>query len=187
MYFLQIFNAITSAGGSIVMRQMKNFHESVITWYANWSIMLSSILVIAVTGQGLGIYYTFSNYSWMLLFVNGFTATTFQMCRFKAFQLQNVAKLQLLTPVTTLIQFCADLILFHIAYSNTQYLGIALLVSLNLTQAVEFLICQIRRRKQRQIKREADKNNQSTGETPDVDHKTSESSQEKGIDAEPLM
>ena len=187
MYFLQIFNAFTSAGGSIAMRQMKNFHESVITWYSNWSIMLSSIFVIAVTGQGLGIYYTFSTHSWMLLFVNGFTATTFQMCRFKAFQLQNAAKLQLLTPVTTLIQFCADLILFHITYSNTQYLGIALLVSLNLTQAVEFLICQIRRRQLRQSKREAEKNHQSTGETPDVDQKTSESSQEKGIDAEPLM
>jgi hypothetical protein len=48
IYFLQVFNAFTSAAGSIAMRTMKKFHESVVTWYANLSIMLSSLLVMAI-------------------------------------------------------------------------------------------------------------------------------------------
>ena len=67
------------------MRKMKTFHESVVTWYANWSIMLTSMFIIAINGQGLGIFYTFNTYSWSLLLINGITATTFQMARFKAF------------------------------------------------------------------------------------------------------
>lgn len=59
------------------MRKMKGFHESVVTWYANWSILLSSMAIIAISGKGVTIFYTFSTFSWFLLFVNGFTATTF--------------------------------------------------------------------------------------------------------------
>lgn len=93
MYGLQVFNAFTSAAGSIAMREMKKFHESVITWYANWAIMLSSMLIIAVQGKGIAIFYTFTMFSWVLVLINGITATTFQMARFKAYQLQNAAKL----------------------------------------------------------------------------------------------
>jgi drug/metabolite transporter (DMT)-like permease len=85
MVGLQFFNAVTSAGGNIAMRKMKKFHESVITWYANWSIMLSSMAIMALNGKGIGIFYTFGAYSWLLLLINGFTATTFQMARFKAY------------------------------------------------------------------------------------------------------
>jgi drug/metabolite transporter (DMT)-like permease len=87
MYGLQFFNAFTSAAGSIAMREMKKFHESVITWYANWTIMVSSMIIIAVQGKGIAIFYTFDAFSWMLVFINGITATTFQMARFKAYQL----------------------------------------------------------------------------------------------------
>jgi drug/metabolite transporter (DMT)-like permease len=85
MIGLQFFNCVTSAGGNIAMRKMKKFHESVITWYANWSILLSSMIIIAFTGKGYAIFYTFSIFSWLLLLINGFTATTFQMARFKAY------------------------------------------------------------------------------------------------------
>lgn len=77
IYFLQVFNACTSAAGSIAMRHMKKFHESVITWYSNWSIMLSSLFMIAIQGRGISIFYTFTTESWVLLLLNGITATTF--------------------------------------------------------------------------------------------------------------
>jgi hypothetical protein len=66
---------------------MKKFHGSVITWYSNWSIMISSLIMICVTRAGVGIFYSFSTLSWVLLLVNGVTATTEQMARFKAYQL----------------------------------------------------------------------------------------------------
>jgi hypothetical protein len=76
MYILCVFNAFSSAAGCVSMRQMKKFHGSVITWYSNWSIMISALLAIAVTGSGISIFYTFSSLSWFLLIVNGVTATT---------------------------------------------------------------------------------------------------------------
>jgi hypothetical protein len=85
MYVLQVVNTVTSAGGNIATRHMKKFHESVITWYANWSILLTSLLMVAISGKGLAIFYTFSEFSWLLLIVNGVTATTFQMARTKAY------------------------------------------------------------------------------------------------------
>jgi hypothetical protein len=72
---------------------MKRFHETVVTWYCNWSIMISSLLMMAIQGKGVAIFYTFDTTDWMLLLANGITATTFQMARFKAFQLQSAAKL----------------------------------------------------------------------------------------------
>jgi hypothetical protein len=72
-----VFNAFTSAAGSIAMREMRKFHESVITWYANWAIMISSMIIITVQGKGIVIFYTFSAWSWILVLINGITATTF--------------------------------------------------------------------------------------------------------------
>lgn len=46
MYILQFLNAFTSAGGSIAMRHMKKFHVAVISWYSDWSILLSSLAII---------------------------------------------------------------------------------------------------------------------------------------------
>jgi hypothetical protein len=54
------------------------------------------------------------------------------MARFKAYQLQNAAKLQLLNPTTTICQFFADMIIFHMTYNKVQYLGFAALIFLNL-------------------------------------------------------
>lgn len=138
MYVLQVINTVTSAGGNIATRHMKKFHESVITWYANWSILLTSLLMIAISGKGLAIFYTFSEMSWLLLIVNGVTATTFQMARTKAYQLQKAAKLQLLTPTTTCMQFLADCMIFGVVYTNTQYFAFFALIFLNFAQAIEY-------------------------------------------------
>ena len=46
MYILQFINAFTSAGGSIALRKMKSFHVAVISWYSDWSILLSSLAII---------------------------------------------------------------------------------------------------------------------------------------------
>ena len=41
-------NPVLVAGGSISMRKMKKFHEAVVSFYLNWSIGISSLLVILV-------------------------------------------------------------------------------------------------------------------------------------------
>jgi len=39
-------NPFLVAGGSISMRKMKKFHEAVVSFYLNWSIGLSSLIII---------------------------------------------------------------------------------------------------------------------------------------------
>lgn len=82
MYFLQFMNAFTSAGGSIAMRKMKSFHVSVISWYSDWMILISSLFMILFYGKGLKIFYSFDSMSWLLLLFNGTTAVAFNVCRF---------------------------------------------------------------------------------------------------------
>lgn len=48
MYGLQFLNAFTSAGGSIAMRKMKSFHVSVVSWYSDWSILITAGAMVAM-------------------------------------------------------------------------------------------------------------------------------------------
>lgn len=42
-------NPILSSGGTIAMRKMKKFHEAVVSWYLNWTLMATSIGVILIS------------------------------------------------------------------------------------------------------------------------------------------
>ena len=51
LYGILFFNPILSAFGTISMRKMKKFHEAVVSFYLNWSIGISSIIVVFALGQ----------------------------------------------------------------------------------------------------------------------------------------
>jgi uncharacterized membrane protein len=87
MYGLQFLNIFTSAGGSIAMRKMKSLHFSVLSWYSDWSILISAGAMIAIDKNGLSVFYTFNSRSWFLLFLNGFTAAASNLFIFQAFRL----------------------------------------------------------------------------------------------------
>ena len=93
MYGLQFLNAFTSAGGSIAMRKMKSFHVSVVSWYSDWTILITAGAMVAIDKNGLSVFYTFNSMSWSLLFLNGFTAVAFNVFRFQAFRLQEASKI----------------------------------------------------------------------------------------------
>ena len=119
MYMLCVFNAVTSAVGNIAMRQMKKFRGVVTAWYGGWAMMLFSFLAVSISGNyGVTAFYTFSAWSWFLLLINGVTATGEQVAQFKAYSLQNAAKLQLLNPTVTIFQFFSDMIIFKMKYTK---------------------------------------------------------------------
>jgi len=87
VYLALILNAFLSAGGTIAMRKMKKFHESVVSWYSNWAVLIVSIVVMLVTGQSFTIFETFTWYEHLLLFSTGILTLASQTFRFKALKL----------------------------------------------------------------------------------------------------
>ena len=69
------------------MRKMKKFHEAVVSFYLNWSIGLTSILVIIVLGSGFDAIKKFDTVSWLLSIGTGLTGVSSQTCRFIALKM----------------------------------------------------------------------------------------------------
>ena len=47
IYIVLLINPFLSSGGTIAMRKMKKFSEYTVSWYLNWSIGLTSLVVLA--------------------------------------------------------------------------------------------------------------------------------------------
>ena len=75
------------------MRKMKKFHEAVVSWYLNWSIGLSSLIIILCVSRDFSAIANFDWVSWLLSFGTGLFALTSQTCRFIALELQKASKL----------------------------------------------------------------------------------------------
>ena len=69
------------------MRKMKKFHEAVVSWYLNWGIGLSSLLLVLILGEGFEVIGNFDWVSWLLSFGTGLFALTSQTARFMALKL----------------------------------------------------------------------------------------------------
>lgn len=149
-------NPFLTAGGSIAMRKMKKFHEAVVSFYLNWSIGISSLLMIFLLGLGFEEIAAFDWQSWLLSVGTGFFGVTSQTLRFKALKLQKASKLQKLQPLTTLEQFCFDVFLFHVPYTTAQYIGLGFMFSLYLFQGLKFALYDLPREKKRELKKIAE-------------------------------
>lgn len=114
------------------MRKMKKFHEAVVSFYLNWTIGLTCLVLVLALQLDWGVIKNFDWVSWLLSAGTGITALTSQTCRFIALKLQKASKLQKLQPLTTLQQFCFDVFLFHVPYTLIQYCGLGYLFSLYL-------------------------------------------------------
>ena len=138
------------------MRKMKKFHEAVVSFYLNWSIGISSLLMIFILGSGFSPIANFDWQSWLLSVATGFFALTSQTCRFMALKLQKASKLQKLQPLTTLQQFCFDVFLFHVQYTTMQYIGLGFLFSLYAFQGIKFLVWDLPKEKAREEAKKAE-------------------------------
>ena len=84
LYLLLFINPFLSATGTIAMRQMKKFSDSIVAWYQNISIMLSSLAIIFIQGSGFEIYKQFDWVSWVLMVSCAITSVFGTNLRFKA-------------------------------------------------------------------------------------------------------
>lgn len=87
LYILLMINPFLSAGGTIAMRKMSKFSDSVVSWYMQWSVLISSAIIMAATGLSFTIYGDWDWYSWVLAFLTGATSVYSETMRFKALKL----------------------------------------------------------------------------------------------------
>ena len=80
-------NPFLTAGGTIVMRKMKKFHEAVVSWYLNWSILLTSTIVILSAQESFNFMMEWDWESWLFSAGTGLFAVASQTSRFKALKL----------------------------------------------------------------------------------------------------
>lgn len=87
LYILLMINPFLSAGGTIAMRKMKKFNDSVVSWYMQWSVLITSAIIMLAEGLSFTIYGTFDWQSWVLAFLTGATSVYSETMRFKALKL----------------------------------------------------------------------------------------------------
>ena len=117
LYILLLLNPFLSAGGTIAMRKMKKFHDSVVSWYLQWAVLICCAIAMVSEGLSFSIYKEFDWQSWLLSVATAATSVYSETMRFKALKLQKASALQKLIPLTTLFQFVFDVALFHIHYT----------------------------------------------------------------------
>jgi len=64
---------LLSASGTIVMRRMKKFHYSVVSFYLNICIGVGSGVIILITNIDMSLMKELKKEVWLLIVVNGFT------------------------------------------------------------------------------------------------------------------
>lgn len=82
-----MINPFLSAGGTIAMRKMKKFSDATVSWYMQWSVLITSAIIMAATGLSFTIYNEFDWFSWLLAFLTGLTSVYSETMRFKALKL----------------------------------------------------------------------------------------------------
>lgn len=117
MYVALFFNPVLSAFGTISMRKMKKFHESVVSFYLNLGVGITSLIVIGIERRGFKEITEFDWQSWLLCIGIGLTGVMSQTARFRALKLEKAVKLQKLAPLTTVWQVVFDLTIFGKSYN----------------------------------------------------------------------
>ena len=119
-----------TAAGTVVLRTLKKFDEKTILWYSYWVSLLFTLPVVYTVGKGMSIFLEFNYFDWGLMVGTALAKMAMLLCKIKALQMQSAAKLQILSPVQTVITFVGQIALFHQdfnAFQNWMLGGIFLL------------------------------------------------------------
>ncbi len=143
-------NPFLSAVGVISMRKMKKFHEAVVTWYLNWAICIVSIIFVICLRHGWDPIKNYTWQSWVIAFATGLCYVLTSKVVFVALKYQQAAKLQKLSPLSTLWQFFFDLFIFNQQYNTTQYVGLGILFAIYILSGVKFLVYDLPAAKKRE-------------------------------------
>lgn len=63
------------AGGTVALRKLKKFHESVLIWYTSWITLLMSAILVYATGNNFSILKIFNWGDWLLILATSVSST----------------------------------------------------------------------------------------------------------------
>ena len=104
VYYIPLsFIPLLSAGGTIAMKNLSKFHDAVVSWYLNISLMVFAIIGALLHKENFNVFKNFNALSWALIAAIGIIAPIAQTFRVRALRHQTVSKLQTLSPIMTLL------------------------------------------------------------------------------------
>lgn len=102
LYILLMTTPFLSAGGQIAMRKMSKFNDSVVSWYLQWSTLITSAIIMGIVGLPFSVFGEWDWIAWVLAALCGASLVFSETFRFKALKLQTATALQKLIPLSTL-------------------------------------------------------------------------------------
>jgi len=140
-YFLLFGMVVSSAAGTVAVRMMKKFDETVILWYTQWVGLISTFWIPLTFGRGYSIFKEFTWMDWSLLAATSLSNLVRNAFKIKAYQFQSSAKLQILTPIQTLITVLGNILIFHQKQDTTQWVCLGLIFFCYFLQGIYVLKC----------------------------------------------
>ena len=120
---------ILAASQSIVLRQLREMNEYTVGSYTCFAmVLIYGPIVLFAQEEGLSYVSNFQTLDWVIIIGLGFTSTLVQLCRTKASQYEEPAKLAVVNYFQSVFQLFFDLIFFNTMFSTYQVLGIAVVL-----------------------------------------------------------
>lgn len=91
--------------------------------------LIYGFLVLTVPGQGMGYVSNFQLFDWVVVVCLGISSSCVQICRAKAAQYEEPAKLAVVQYMQSVIQLLFDILLFNTVFSMMQIIGISVVLA----------------------------------------------------------
>lgn len=94
LYVGLVANPILSGWGTVVMRKMKKSGDSCVSWYLQWSMLFTCLIIMLIEGvDSFNVFAKFDIWCWVISFFTGATSVYSETLRFKALKLHKASPL----------------------------------------------------------------------------------------------
>jgi drug/metabolite transporter (DMT)-like permease len=120
---------VLGASQSIVLRQLREMNEYTVGSYMSFAmVLIYGPIVLFSQTDGLSYLSNFETLDWVIVIGLGFTSTLVQLCRTKASQYEEPAKLAVCNYFQSVFQLFFDLLFFNTMFGVYQVIGIAIVL-----------------------------------------------------------
>ena len=136
---------------------MRKFNDAVVSWYLQWTMLLTCVIVMLAEGQDWSVFRQFDVWAWVISFLTGATSVYSETLRFKSLKLTKASGLQKIQPISILFQWIFDVALFHVHYTKFQDGSLAFLFLLYSIQGLKYVFFDAKQKTKRLEERDLKK------------------------------
>ena len=129
-FVLMMCLPVLTSCNAIVLRKMRDMSEYTVGAHSTFSICLLYTPIVLFT-QGFSVFTAFSSTDWLLALVLGIVSSCQQLCRIKAVQYEEPARLAVVNYFQTIIQLGFDVLFYGTVFTAQQAWGIAVVFGAN--------------------------------------------------------